>query len=211
MYLPPYHVETDLPVMQSLIQSYPLGTWITSNADGLVANHIPVVLDAKRGPHGTLRAHVARANPIWRGVSGNTDSLVIFQGPQSYITPSWYPGKQTDGKVVPTWNYTVVHARGVARVVEDPAWIHQLINDLTDASEASKPQPWKVSDAPADFIAQMARAIVGIEIPLTAMTGKWKVSQDEAPADRAGTVAGLAHQGDANATALARLVLERIV
>jgi transcriptional regulator len=210
MYLPPYHVETDVPVMQALIQTHPLGTWVMSGAEGLVANHIPFVLDPARGPHGTLRAHVARANPVWRTLVGGTDSLVIFQGPQSYITPSWYPGKLADGKVVPTWNYTVVHARGVAQAIEDPAWIHQLVTDLTQANESSRPQPWQVSDAPADFIAQMARAIVGIEIVLTGMEGKSKLSQDETLVDRQGTVAGLAAQGDSNAAALSRLVQERI-
>ncbi len=210
MYLPPYHVETDVARMQALIHAHPLGTWVTSGADGLIANHIPFVLDTARGPHGTLRAHVARANPIWRTLSGGTESLVIFQGPQSYITPSWYPGKQIDGKVVPTWNYTVVHARGVAHAMEDPAWIHQLVTDLTQASESSRPQPWQVSDAPADFIAQMAKAIVGIEIVLTSVVGKSKLSQDETPADRAGTVVGLAARGDSTAAAMARLVQERM-
>ena len=210
MYLPPYHVETDVAVMQALIQAHPLGTWVTSGADGLAANHIPFILDRTRGTHGTLRAHVARANPIWRTLSGGANSLVIFQGPQSYITPSWYPGKQIDGKVVPTWNYTVVHARGVANAIEDPVWIYQLITDLTRANESSNPQPWQVSDAPANFIEQMAKAIVGIEIALTGMEGKWKLSQDETLADRQGTIAGLASQRNTNATDLARLVQERM-
>ena len=210
MYLPPYHVETDVAVMQALIMAHPLGTWVTSGDQGLIANHIPFILDARRGPHGTLRAHVARANPVWRAMEGGTDSLVIFQGPQSYITPTWYPGKQIDGKVVPTWNYTVVHARGVAHAIEDAVWIHQLVTDLTQANESSNPQPWQVSDPPADFIAQMAKAIVGIEIALTGLEGKWKLSQDETLADRQGTVAGLAAQGDTNATALAHLIQERM-
>lgn len=210
MYLPPYHAETDVAVMQSLIHAHPLGTWVLAGETGLEANHIPFVLDPARGPHGTLRAHVARANPVWHALSGDTDSLVIFQGPQSYISPSWYPSKQVDGKVVPTWNYTVVHARGVARAVDDPAWVHQLITDLTQANESSRPQPWQVSDAPTDFIAQMAKAIVGIEIVLTGIEGRWKLSQDETLPDRHGTVAGLAAQGDSNATALSRLVQERI-
>ena len=210
MYLPPYHVETDVAVMQALIQAHPLGTWVTSGADGLAANHIPFILDRTCGTHGTLRAHVARANPIWRTLSGGANSLVIFQGPQSYITPSWYPGKQIDGKVVPTWNYTVVHTRGVANAIEDPVWIYQLITDLTRANESSNPQPWQVSDAPANFIEQMAKAIVGIEIALTGMEGKWKLSQDETLADRQGTIAGLAAQRNTNATDLARLVQERM-
>ena len=210
MYLPPYHAEPDVHVMHALIHKHPLGTWVSVDAQEMVANHIPFVFDASRGAHGTLRAHVSRANPVWQTLSGNTPSLVIFQGPQSYITPSWYPSKLTDGKVVPTWNYTVVHARGVARAIDDPTWIHQLITDLTQANESSNPQPWSVSDAPADFIEHMAKAIVGIEIPITAMVGKSKLSQDEATADRMGTVDGLTQQGDANATGLASLIQDRI-
>lgn len=209
MYLPPYHAETDVHVMHALIHKHPLGTWITQDAQEMVADHIPFVFDAHRGPHGTLRAHVARANPVWRALSGDAPSLVIFQGPQSYITPSWYPSKLTDGKVVPTWNYTVVHARGVARAIEDPVWIHQVVSDLTQANEATNPQPWKLADAPADFIERMARAIVGIEIPITSIVGKSKLSQDEALADRIGTSEGLAQQGDTNAMALAQLVKVR--
>lgn len=210
MYLPPYHAETDVQVMHALIHKHPLGTWITLDAQEMVANHIPFVFDANRGPHGTLRAHVARANPVWRTLSADTASLVIFQGPQSYITPSWYPSKLTDGKVVPTWNYTVVHARGVARAVEDPVWIHQVISDLTQANESMNPQPWKLADAPADFIERMARAIVGIEIPIASIVGKSKLSQDEALDDRVGTADGLAKQGDANALAMSQLVKARI-
>jgi transcriptional regulator len=210
MYLPPYHAETDVHVMHALIHKHPLGTWVSLDAQEMVANHIPFVFDANNGAHGTLRGHVSRANPVWRTLTDGASSLVIFQGPQSYITPSWYPSKLSDGKVVPTWNYTVVHTRGVARAIEDPVWIHQLVADLTQANESSNPQPWNVSDAPADFIERLAKAIVGIEIPITSMAGKSKLSQDEAMADRIGTVAGLAQRGDSNATALAQLVKARI-
>jgi transcriptional regulator len=210
MYLPPYHAETDVQRMHALLHKHPLGTWVCPDSQELVANHIPFVFDSHRGPHGTLRAHVSRANPVWQTLTGDTSSLVIFQGPQSYISPSWYPSKLVDGKVVPTWNYTVVHARGIAHAVEDPAWIHQLLIDLTQANESARAQPWNVSDAPADFIERLAKAIVGIEIPITSMVGKSKLSQDEAMPDRMGTVDGLNQQGDANSLALASLVQDRI-
>ncbi|MCV2369067.1 FMN-binding negative transcriptional regulator [Roseateles oligotrophus] len=210
MYIPPYHAETDLDTVQSLIDAQPLGAWVTLSPDGLIANHIPFILDRSRGEFGVLRAHVSRANTVWQRFSTEQDSLVMFQGPQSYITPSWYPTRLSEGKVVPTWNYAVVHAHGRPRAIEDPRWILQLLKDLTEHSEAGQAMPWKVADAPQEFIERLARAVVGIEIPITKLQGKWKLSQDEAMPDRLGTVAGLAALGDANSLALARLVEEQI-
>jgi transcriptional regulator len=210
MYIPPYHAETDLNAVQSLIEAQPLGAWVISGAEGLIANHIPFILDRSRGEFGTLRAHVSRANPVWQQLAAETDSLVMFQGPQSYITPSWYPTRLSEGKVVPTWNYVVAHAHGRARAIEDPHWIAQLLGDLTEHSEAGQAMPWKVADAPPEFIERLARAVVGIEIPLRKLVGKSKLSQDEAMPDRLGTAEGLAARGDANSVALARLVRERI-
>jgi transcriptional regulator len=209
MYIPPYHAENEPATLQGLIDDYPLGSWVTLSAGALTANHIPFVLDRSRGEFGTLRGHVSRANNVWQQLSAEPESLVIFQGPQSYITPSWYPSKQLDGRVVPTWDYAVVHAHGRPRAIEDPRWIAQLLSDLTDRNEAKQPLPWQVADAPADFIAKLARAVVGIEIPLSRLVGRWKLSQDETMPDRLGTVAGLAAAGDANSAALARLVNER--
>ncbi|MEJ6004458.1 FMN-binding negative transcriptional regulator [Paucibacter sp. AS339] len=210
MYIPPCNAEQDLATLHDLIAKHPLGTWITLATEGLTANHIPFLIDRARGPHGTLRAHVARANPVWRELSGEQESMVVFQGPQSYITPSWYPTRLNSGAVVPTWNYAVVQAKGIAQVQHDPAWILQMISDLTDQQESTRALPWKVSDAPAAFIERLAQAIVGIEIPLDSLSGKWKLSQDEAHADRLGTVAGLAASMDVNSQTLSHMVNERI-
>ena len=158
---------------------------------GLVANHIPFILDAGSGALGTLRGHVARANGQWRDVRRDVEALVIFQGPQSYITPSWYATKQETGKVVPTWNYAVVHAYGVIHVIEDGNWLRDQIERLTALQESARAEPWAVSDAPGDFIDAMMKAIVGIEITITRIEGKWKVSQNRPSADRKGVVEGL--------------------
>lgn len=211
MYIPAHNAETDLNTLQDLIVAHPLGAWITQGADGLTANHIPFIIDRERGPYGTLRAHVAKANPIWRELIAGQESLVIFQGPQSYITPSWYPSHLSSGEVVPTWNYVLVHAKGPAEVHQDPAWVYQAISDLSVQQEAGRAPPWKVEEAPADFIERLARAIVGIEIPIESLSGKWKLSQDETTEDRLGTVAGLAAQPDANSQALAQWVKARIL
>lgn len=137
-------------------------------------------------------------------------SLVIFQGPQTYITPNWYPSKQLDGKVVPTWNYAVVHAHGTAKIIHDREWLLQTVTDLTNQHESAQASPWKVADAPAEFIDRLLGAIVGIEIPITRIVGKWKVSQDEARADRLGTAEALAKFGDANSLAMSGLVSARV-
>nr|WP_315472621.1 FMN-binding negative transcriptional regulator [uncultured Undibacterium sp.] len=216
MYLPTYHEEKDLDVLHTLIQTHPLGTWVSMTDGGLDANHIPFILDKSRGELGVLRAHVARANPIWKMLSSEVPSIVTFQGPQSYITPNWYPSKQIAGKVVPTWNYTVVHAYGTATAIEDRDWILQMVSDLTDRNEASAAlnsvgaAPWKVADAPEAFIQRLLGAIVGIEIPITAIKGRWKLSQDEAMEDRVGTAKGLSEVGTTDSIALSDLVNSRI-
>lgn len=191
MYIRQDHQLTDVDTMFSLIDEHALGAWVVPGKDGLVANHLPFLLDRSRGPHGTLVGHVARANPVWRMLDGQASSLVIFQGPQSYITPNWYPGKAEHGKVVPTWDYAVVHAHGVARAIDDPAWLMDMLDRLTNAHEAAQPAPWRVADAPPDYIDRLLRAIVGIEITVERFEGKLKASQDEAVRDRLGTVEGL--------------------
>lgn len=214
MYIPPYHAQHDLNKMQSLIESHSLGAWVTLGAEGLIANHIPFVLDRSAGEFGTLRGHVSRANRVWQQLSSELDSLVLFQGPHAYITPTWYPSRldkgSGEGRVVPTWDYVAVHASGRPRVVEDPQWLLQLLHDLTDQNEAAHALPWRVDDAPADFIGKLARAVVGIEIPISKLQGRWKLSQDEALPDRRGTVEGLRALGDVNASALAQLINQEI-
>jgi transcriptional regulator len=207
MYISRDHRFTDTDAIHSLMDEHALGAWIVVDTGQPIANHVPFLLDRSRGPHGTLIGHVARANPVWRTLDALAPSLVIFQGPQSYITPNWYPGKAGHGKVVPTWDYAVVHAHGVARAVEDPAWLMDMLERLTNRQEGAQPAPWRVKDAPSGYIAKLLRAIVGIEIPIDRLEGKLKASQDEAPEDRLGTVAGLRGLQQANADAMADLVI----
>lgn len=206
MYVSRHHRQPDLGASHALIDAHPLGAWVVQGADGLVANHLPFLLDRSRGPFGTLLGHVSRANPVWRQLDAAAPSVVMFQGPQAYITPGWYPGKAEHGQVVPTWNYAVAHAHGIARAIDDEAWLLDLLARLTAANEAGQPVPWQTTDAPETFIRKLVRAVVGIEIPIDRLEGKLKASQDEALQDRQGTVQGLAAVGSENASAMARLV-----
>ncbi|MBL8419255.1 MAG: FMN-binding negative transcriptional regulator [Dechloromonas sp.] len=189
MYLPKHFAETDVAEMHALMRAHPLATLVSDGPDGLNANHIPLLL-----AHGKLQGHVARANPLWKDGQVVGEVLVIFKGHESYISPSGYATKAEHGKVVPTWNYTAVHAWGRLRVIDDPAWIFAQISALTAAHEAALPQPWAVTDAPADYIEKMLGAIVGIEIDITRLIGKWKVSQNQPPANQASLIAALAGQ-----------------
>ena len=203
MYLPKHFEQHDPAELARLLHEHPLATLVTTAADGtLTADHVPLEYIADDGPHGKLRGHVARANPLWRHAAGRP-VLVVFNGPQAYISPSWYPSKQANHKVVPTWNYAVVHASGVLHATEDAPWLHALVSGLTASHESSRLAPWAVGDAPDDFVQQMLRAIVGIEIPIGSLVGKWKLSQNRSAADLAGTVSGL-ESGDAPARATAR-------
>jgi transcriptional regulator len=203
MYQPAHFNIQDPATLLGLIEQSPFGTWATALDGVLEMNHLPFLLDRERGPHGTLVGHVARANPVWKNAGA---SIVAFQGPQAYITPSWYPSKQEHGKAVPTWNYAVVQAHGQPRAIEDKAQLLQIVTRLTLAHEARQAAPWRVSDAPADFIDAMLSAIVGIEIPIERLVGKWKVSQNRSAADRQGVVAGLNDLGEPGAGAMAALV-----
>jgi transcriptional regulator len=206
MYLPDHFAESRVDVLRQLIHEHPLAALVTLNAQELNANHIPFEHDAEPAPFGTLRGHVARANPVWRDYSRDIEALVIFQGAQHYITPSWYPSKQETGKVVPTFNYIVVHAYGALRVIEDRAWLRGLVERLTNRHEAPRAIPWQVTDAPSDYIEKMLGAIVGIEIPLTRLVGKWKVSQNQPAANRDGVIKGLDELPNTDATAMANLI-----
>ncbi len=204
MYIPQHHEEQRVEILHDLMHRHPLATWVTLADGGLVANHVPFLLDASRG---VLLAHVARANPVWR-TAAEHPSLLIFQGAQAYITPSWYPSKHDHGMAVPTWNYVVVQARGRARIIEDRDWLLAHVSAMTDTQEAAQALPWKVADAPADFIARMLNAVVGIEIPIDSLTGKWKVSQNRTAPDRLGVVAGLMGRDDPQSASMAALVRE---
>ena len=192
MYQPAHFAEARPEVLAELVRSHPFGLLVTQNrSGGIDANSVPFFLDAgPEGSPGTLRAHVARANPLWQTARGDADALVVFQGPQGYVSPAWYPSKAEHGKVVPTWNYVMVQARGALRAIDDEAWLRAFVTRLTERHEGARAAPWAVSDAPADYIETMLGAIVGIEIALSSLTGKWKVSQNRAAADREGVVAG---------------------
>lgn len=200
MYQPPHFVETRLDVLHALIRAHPLGLLISNGIDGPIANPLPFLLDADVGPHGRLRAHLAKANPQWRSISENTEMpvLVVFQGADSYVTPSWYETKRETGKVVPTWNYAVVQVRGRARIVDDKEWLAGQIAELTARHEAPRAEPWQVTDAPASFIEAQIKGIIGLEIDITEISGKWKVSQNRPVADRVGVANGLEAGGSAD-------------
>ena len=200
MYLPGHFEQPDAAALHALMREHPLAALVTITPDGLTADHLPLELDTSAGTHGTLHGHVARANPLWRLAAGSP-VLAIFRGPQAYVSPSWYPSKAQTHKVVPTWNYAVVHAHGVLEAVDDAPWLRTLVGRLTDHQEAPRSAPWAVDDAPPDYVQQMLRAIVGIRIPLTRLVGKWKVSQNRSEADRLGVVQGL---GDDPMAALVR-------
>lgn len=195
MYCPAHFEETRSEVLHALMRAYPLATLVTWDADGLDANHIPLLLDATAGEFGSLRGHVARANPLWRKVGAGDTALAIFHGPEGYVTPNWYPSKAETGKAVPTWNYVVAHAHGRLRVIDDAAWLRAQVAALTAQEESAFPHPWQVADAPADYVEKMLGAVVGIELEITRLVGKWKTSQNQPPQNRAGVVAGLRERG----------------
>jgi transcriptional regulator len=209
VYAPKHFEETDPETLRALIRAHSLGIWVTQSGGELTVNHVPFLLRADAGSPGVLVGHVARANPVWRSLSSTTPSIVVFQGAESYITPSWYPSKHAHGKAVPTWNYAVVHAHGVPRAIDDAEWLLAHLNDLTNTHEAGQALPWKIADAPRDYIDQMIANIVGIEIALTRLEGKWKVSQNRSAADRLGVVAGLTANETPGALEMAALVRER--
>lgn len=211
MYLPPAFREEKLEALHDLIRAYPLGTLVSARASGITANHVPFTLYPEEGSKGfgLLRAHLARANDQTAVEGGAVEALAIFLGVDHYVTPSWYETKARTGKVVPTWNYIAVHASGPLRVIDDPAWVRRQIEDLTGQHEGRRAAPWAVSDAPADFIASQLRGIVGIEMDITDLRGKWKLSQNRSPEDRRGVVEGLAREADPAAAVMGDLIARR--
>lgn len=206
MYLPKHFAEPRIEVMHELMRAHPLATLVTRSSNGLDANHIPLQLVADATPFGTLQGHVARANPVWQDFDSDAEVLVIFQGPEAYVSPSWYATKKETGKAVPTWNYAVVHAHGTLRVIDDASWLRAQIEALTTRNEASLPHPWAVSDAPDDYIEKMIAAVVGIEIEITRISGKWKVSQNQPAENQPGIIEALRSNGN---SAMADLVEAR--
>ena len=206
MYIPNAFQENRIEVLHDLIRKYPFATLVTLNQEGLQANHIPFELDPVPEPFGTLYAHVARANPVWRDVGHNDEALLIFQGPNSYISPSWYRTKKETGMVVPTWNYTVVHAHGKLQAIEDPMWLRAFVEKLTRTHEQNLPDPWNVSDAPADYIEKQLTAIVGLKLTMTRLVGKWKLNQNRPAHDRASVIETLFQQETESAQSMAEIM-----
>jgi transcriptional regulator len=202
MYIPAQFEEQNLKVMHELMRAKPLASLVTLNSGGLEANHIPLRLSTDSGAYGTLRGHIARSNPLWHEHPENSDVLLIFHGAESYITPSWYASKADTGKVVPTWNYVSVQAKGRLRAIHDPLWIRSQLELLTSDNESGFEHPWAVSDAPHEFTEKLLEAIVGIEIVITELKGKWKISQNRSDSDRLSIAEGLSRQGKCEMSSL---------
>jgi len=212
MYMPSHFSEERIEVLHALIQAHPLAALVSLQDGELEANHIPFLISAPtaEAPHGVLRGHVARNNPVWQSAASSQDALLIFQGAQAYISPRWYEEKQRSGSVVPTYNYAVVHAHGPMRIVEDRQEFLRLLSDLSDNFERKFDQPWKVSDAPAEYVDRMMDMIVGIEIPVRRISGKWKTSQNKSTQDRVNMVDGLREKQDPASHALADVMEQRL-
>ena len=203
MYLPAAFKETDPRVLRDFIRAHPLATFVSLDQGELCANHFPMLIENGDDGAPVLRGHVARANPLWKSIGAGARALAIFHDAGLYVTPSWYPSKREDGRVVPTWNYVAVHVSGSARAVDDPQWLRSFLTRLTDANESARASPWRITDAPEDHIERQLKAIVGVELAVVQMTGKWKVSQNRAAKDAEGVVAGLREQGDATSLTMA--------
>jgi transcriptional regulator len=206
MYNPPQFKETQPDVLHSLMRKHPLAAVVALTAQGIQANHIPLVFEPRAGSLGMLKGHIARANSLWRDLEAGAEVLALFQGASHYISPNWYPAKAEHGKVVPTWNYAVVHARGRIAWIHDASWLRDFVGTLTDRHESELISPWHVSDAPPKYVEQMIEAIVGFEITISDLVGKWKLSQNRSAADRAGVVSSLSVFADDAAQEMARLV-----
>jgi transcriptional regulator len=209
VYLPRHFAETRAEVLHALVRTEPLGTLVTEQDGEPVADEIPFLLRPELGAYGTLQAHVARANPLWCTHTPGKPVLLLFRGPQAYVSPSWYPDKAEHGKVVPTWNYIVVQALGTLQIHDDPVWVHQQIRALTDQQEGRRAEPWAVDDAPADYLDAMRRGIVGIEVQVLRWTGKWKMSQNHSAERQAGVQNGLLREPQAEAAALSQAMADR--
>lgn len=204
MYQPPPFRETRPEALRAMIAAFPFATVVVNGPDGPEANHIPLIFHPDEGADGILRGHVARANPLADAARDGVAALAIFQGPHHYVSPSWYPSKAEHGRVVPTWNYAVVHARGSLAAVEDPYLLLAHLKALTAHHESGRAAPWAVDDAPADFIEKQLKGIVGLELRVESVVGKWKMSQNRDAADRIGVLDGLAGERTEAAAAVRR-------
>jgi transcriptional regulator len=210
MYRPDHFRIDDIAQMHALMRARPLAALVSAGPSGLYATHLPVVLKSE-GEFGAIECHLARANPHWKDLAEGGEAMMIFQGPEAYITPNWYASKAETGKVVPTWNYAAVHAYGKPQVMQDKAWVLRHVSDLTAQQEAGEPQPWAVTDAPESFIDVMLRGIVGFRFDITRLEGKWKMSQNREMKDRAGVVQGLGARAEDDDAEVAALVARHVV
>jgi transcriptional regulator len=206
LYLPDHFEETRPERIRELIAAFPLATLVTTGPDGISANHIPLLLSADQGEHGTLIGHVARNNAVWQNGRHEGESLAIFQSLDAYISPNWYASKAVSHEVVPTWNYATVHVYGNLTVHDDEKWVRGVVGKLTRAMEATQPQPWKMADAPRSYLDGMLANIVGIELGITRILAKTKASQNRTSEDRASAIAGLEATGDLRNAAMAALI-----
>lgn len=207
MYVPEHFREDSNQQLHQYIRDYGFGLLVVADGEGIEANHVPFLLSGTDdGSPGLLQCHVARKNPVWQRLQHGARVLVVFQGPDAYVSPSWYPTKEETGRVVPTWNYLAVHAEGRARSVEDPAWLHQHLRQLTKQHEAEMDEPWAVDDAPSDFTERLVQAIVGIEIEIETLTGKLKASQNQPERNRQGVKAGLETEDKAHSRAMSDFI-----
>jgi len=209
MYQPPQFREDRKEVMHELMRLHPFATLISIKDGDICADHLPLLVHSEVPKYGIVRGHIAKGNTLWGSRTGATSALAIFQGPQAYITPSWYPSKKEHGKVVPTWNYAVVHARGEMRFIDDRDWLAAHLIELVERHERHRPAPWKISDAPEDYIERQLKGIVGLELEVTSLEGKWKVSQNKDATDRKGVQHGLLLEPGKDAAAIAKLVENR--
>jgi len=206
MYQPDHYRVDDLPLMHALMRARPFVALVSGGAEGLYASHLPTVLKDD-GPYGVIEFHLARANPHWKYLAERNEALMIFQGPEGYITPNWYPSKAEHAKVVPTWNYAVVHVYGRPEVMQDRHWIRRHVAELTAQQERNEAEPWALTDAPGTFIEVMLRGIVGFRLAITRLEGKWKMSQNRDMTDRDGVVRGLRKRGVGDDLEMAEIVL----
>ena len=209
MYQPDHYRVDDLSLMHALMRARPLVALVSGGAEGLYATHLPTVLKDD-GPYGVIECHLARANPHWKDLAEGKEALMIFQGPEGYITPNWYPSKIQHGKVVPTWNYAVVHAYGCPEVMKEKDWLHRHVSELTAQQERNEPEPWMTSDAPGTYIEVMLRGIVGFRFAITRLQGKWKMSQNRDMGDRDGVAKGLSKRGHKDDLEMAEIVARQI-
>jgi transcriptional regulator len=206
VYIPKANEETRLPVLHDFIRANPLATLVTMGNSGMIASHIPLVLDDDNSQFGLLKGHISRANTQWKDIETAIDALAIFAGDHHYITPNWYPSKHQDAKQVPTWNYVVTHCYGPLKLIEDPQWLLAHLETLTSIHEASNPVPWKVTDAPPEFNRALLNGIIGLELPIRKIEGKWKVSQNRNAQDRQGVIEGLTQLDTPESLAMKDLV-----